>query len=135
MGWTLTSISGDDSQTGSTATVNLLPGETRTVTFTNTELGKITVVKEVVTTTPDGTQFSFTTDYGDFSLTSPDGNPDSNESGYLTPNAEYDITEGANEGWTLTSISGDDSQTGSTATVNLLPGENREVTFINTELG
>ena len=144
-GWDLTSLVVSDPDAGSsvdlatrTATIDLDPGESITVTFTNTKRGSITVVKDAV---PDDAQdFSFTGGLGAFSLDD-DGDP-------TLPNSQlfanqvpgtYVITETALVGWTLTNLVINDPDGGSslnlatrTATIDLDPGETINVRFTNT---
>jgi len=143
-GWSLSNVefvtsdgSDTSSWTGSTATIDLDPGETITVRFHNTQLGQIIVEKQ---TLPDGSPqaFNFTPSYGSgFSLT--DGQ--TNNSGLLTPGS-YTVNELVPTGWSLSNVefvtsdgSDTSSWTGSTATIDLDPGETITVRFHNTQLG
>jgi ribosomal protein L2 len=143
-GWSLSNVefvtsdgSDTSSWTGSTATIDLDPGETITVRFHNTQLGQIIVEKQ---TLPDGSPqaFNFTPSYGSgFSLT--DGQ--TSNSGYLTPGS-YTVSELVPTGWSLSNVqfvtsdgSDTSSWTGSTATIDLDPGETITVRFHNTQLG
>jgi uncharacterized repeat protein (TIGR01451 family) len=118
-----------------TATVNLEPGESVTCTFTNTQAGKIVVVKQ---TNPDldQTDFTFDTSYGaDFVLK--DGQQ--NDSGNLAAST-YTVAELVPAGWALTGLScvdpsGGTTTSGATATVALAAGETVTCTFTNTKAG
>jgi Ca2+-binding RTX toxin-like protein len=143
-GWSLSNVqfvtsdgSDTSSWTGSTATIDLDPGETITVRFHNTQLGQIIVEKQ---TLPDGSPqaFNFTPSYGSgFSLS--DGQ--TSNSGYLA-SGSYTVSELVPAGWSLADIefvtsdgSDTSSWTGSTATIDLDPGETITVRFHNTQLG
>ena len=164
-GWTLTNIvcSGAESSSvligndadfdpGDTAvSVTLVDGENVTCTFTNTQLGGITIAKDTV---PDNAQnFDFITSGAgvqNFSLDDDaDGTlPNTQPFTGLLPGARS-ITEIPVPGWTLTNIVctgatastvtiGNDSDfdEGDTSVViDLAPGENVRCEFINTELG
>jgi hypothetical protein len=110
--------------------IDLANGEQIDCTFTNTQLGSITVEKQ--TSPADSAQlFSFT------------GNASGSiaDNGTITVNnllpGVYTSTEGATAGWDLTDIScNDDNSTGdlpnATANFNVGPGENVICTFTNT---
>src|SRR5262249_40417794 len=129
-GWDLGSVavSGDDnaSVNGSTATLDVDPGEAITVTFTDAKRGHIIVNKVAV-----GGNDTFSSDasggpdpaYADFTL-----------SGGQTPNDQelkpglYSLSELALGGWDLTGVSisdpsGGSSRAGNTVTLDLAPGE------------
>lgn len=126
-GWVLTGINGV-TPSSETANVALQPGQTVTVTFTNTEQGRIVVAKQIVTTTSDNPAFAFTSSYGSpFSLQG----GGSNTSGYLNP-GDYSVTEAAVKGWTLSGITGA-VRDGMTSNIHLLPGQEVSVTFTNTQ--
>ncbi len=147
-GWDLTSLVINDPDGGSsvdlaagTATIDLDPGETITVTFTNTQRGSITVVKDAVPNDPQ--DFSYSGTLGAFSLDddSDPTLPASQLFGSLTPGT-YVLTEAAAAGWDLTSLVIVDPDGGSsvdlatgTATIDLDPGETVTVTFTNTKRG
>ena len=126
-GWTLADINGAASIEGSKATVNLGPGETARVNFTNIKLGSIVIGK---VTEPKGSDevFEFAASYADQKILLKDG--ETNASGHLVPGT-YTIEEIIPEGWTLADINGAASIEGSKATVNLGPGETARVNFIN----
>jgi len=96
-GWDLTSITVDDpdhgsdpTQSGDTAIIDLDAGETVTVTFTNTQRGNITVVKEVIGAAPvSDWGFNGTGDLGAFTLPAGGGQQSFNN---LLPGS-YTITE------------------------------------------
>ncbi len=138
-GWDLTGIiiedpTGGSTYDGSTVTIDLAEGETVTITFINTQRGRIIVIKETVG--GDGS-FEFDPSWSEtnFSLS----NGQTNESDWLPPYITYDVTEQTPPaGWNLTSITitGDDDYTSGnvgtgTATVDLDPGETITITFTN----
>jgi len=139
-GWDLTNINIVDPDGGSSfdlgtkqATIDLDPGESVTVKFTNTKKGSITIKKQ---TLPDGgTGFSFTDNVkapNSFSL-----NDDQTETLSNVLPGTYTITESSlPTDWDLTSIVCDDANsTGdvptATATIKLEPGETVTCTFTN----
>jgi plastocyanin len=131
-GWDLTSsvCTGD----GNTpAAITLLPGETVTCVFNNTQRGNIVVVKH---TDPDGSteDFGFVTNYGDVFVLS-DG--EQNDSGPLLPSSvagTYTVVEDDEAGWDLTSAvcTGVDN---TPASITLMPGETVTCVFTNTQRG
>jgi hypothetical protein len=151
-GWSLTDLVISEPEATSNSSIDLLnrvativvdPGEDVTVTFTNTKLGKITIIKD---TQPDNGQdfsFSFAPPVGDsdsFALDD-DQNPTlSNTKVYsnLAPGV-YTITELPTAGWTLDSITIVNDATNNstpnlgarTATINVGAGEEITVTFLN----
>jgi len=142
----LTVITCDDgNSTGNvgtrTATFSLEAGETVKCTFTNTQRGSITIIKDAV---PDDPQdFDFTGDLGDFSLD--DALPDDTDGITDTitfanlVSATYNVTETVPFGWDITTIvcyDGSPTQvpTG-TASIDLAPGETVTCTFTNTKRG
>jgi hypothetical protein len=125
-GWDLTGSSCDDGS--SAGSIGLDPGETVTCTFTNTQRGKIIVVKQ---TDPDGStqSFEFDPSYGaNFFLK--DG--ESNDSGYLQPGT-YSVSENAVAGWDLTSATCSDGS--DPASIGLGAGEVVTCTFTNVQRG
>jgi plastocyanin len=148
-GWQLTDITcagggPNTTDTGRTATIGLDPGENVTCTFTNTQEGTITVVKDAVNDAPQ--DFSFTTTGG---LTPPTFSLDDDADGTLSDTqvfgdllpGEFTVSEAADPpGWQLTDITcagggSDTTETARTATIGLDPGENVTCTFTNTEEG
>lgn len=134
-GWDLTSTSCDD---GSPPTaIDLSAGETVTCTFENTQRGSVTIVKDTV---PDDPQsFLFTGDLGAFSLVD-NGGANSTTFTSLVPGA-YDVTESDPSPAVLSDISCDDGASatpstaaGTTATINLDPGEGVTCSFTNSLL-
>jgi hypothetical protein len=153
---------GDSSDAGATATIELDPGETVTCTFTNTERGKIVIKK--VTDPAGGTGFDFTDDIANpNSFTLDDGQ---SETFLDVLPGTYAVTETVPSGWDLTDLvcvdptgdssdagatattsgwdltdlvcvdpTGDSSDAGATATIELDPGETVTCTYTNTELG
>jgi LPXTG-site transpeptidase (sortase) family protein len=152
-GWILTGLVCLDPDSGSsvdlgtrTATIDLDAAETVTCTFTNTQLGTITVVKDAV---PDDAQdFAYTGngpsgyDFGGgFSLDDDaDGAlPNSQSFTDLAPGS-YTLTEGAASGWSLTGLACVDPDGGSsentatlTAAIDLDAGETVTCTFTNSQ--
>ncbi len=150
VGWDLTNLQFvGDTDNGSlvnlatrTITVDVDPGENITVTFTNTQRGGITVIKNAI---PDGPQdFSFSGTLPVFSLDDDNDPTLSNTALFsnLTPGS-YTITEAQVVGWDLTNLQFvGDTDNGSlvnlatrTITVDVDPGENITVTFTNTQRG
>ena len=138
-GWDLTALAcaGGASTTTNldtrTATINLAAGETVTCTFTNTKRGSITLIKQTI---PDGDpqQFTFT---GELAGTIGDGQAIGPKS--VAPGS-YTATEAAQDGWDLTQISCDDTNSSGnlatrTATFNVAAGEDVTCTFTNTKRG
>jgi hypothetical protein len=151
-GWILTNISIQDPSGnswstvyGKNATLLVGVGEWINVTFVNTKLGRITVIKN---TEPDNDQdFSYATTGGlspsSFTLDDDGDNTNtySNNITYydLTP-GEYNITETVPADWNLIDISIDDhtldstySLTDNKSSLNVGPGEWVNVTFTNIE--
>jgi len=137
--WDLTNIiivdpSGGSSSSGYTANIDLATNETVTVIFTNKGHGNITVVKNAI---PDDPQdFSFSGDLGAFTLDDDADPPYSNTKIFSNLDAgSYDVTETVPTGWDLTSVTftgdtdGGSSSSISTATIDLDPGEEINVTF------
>ncbi|MDM7999862.1 MAG: hypothetical protein QUS33_07665, partial [Dehalococcoidia bacterium] len=126
-GWDLTSVTKNGSAFTDATNFTLGAGETITLVYTNTQRGKIIVEKQ---TDPDGVADSFEFDPSwsgsNFFLT--DGQQ--NDSGWLVPGT-YTVSELVPTGWNLSSITGADSTSDSTATVILSPGETVTVVFNN----
>jgi plastocyanin len=151
-GWKLTELAfSEDKLTNSTsdipngvATIVVDPGETVTVTFTNTKLSSITVVKDAIP--DDAADFSFTTAItGHMSFVLDDDSDPTNLNthaiGELLPDT-YLITEAALSGWDLTALVINDPDNGSSidlaagvATVDVDAGEDITVTYTNTKRG
>jgi Prealbumin-like fold domain len=146
-GWKFTNLTCVESKTlnssnaGTTSTIVLDPGENVTCTYTNTELGSITVVKQA---DPHGSTFF------NFSGAAPFGNFSTADTGFgnnstIFPNLDagtYTVYELIPYGWDLIGISSDDSDTtGSVdkatgrSTIELDPGEDVTVTYSNRERG
>ncbi|MDY6835583.1 MAG: hypothetical protein SVY53_12365 [Chloroflexota bacterium] len=139
-GWSLTSITCDDSNSSgdlntSTVTFQLEAGETVKATFTNTkelpQTGTIIIEKQ---TNPDGAPDSFTYS-GDVAGVIKDG--EQIVVSGLQPGT-YTSTELVPAGWSLTSITCDDSNSSgdlntSTVTFQLEAGETVKATFVNTK--
>jgi hypothetical protein len=152
-GWALTNAT----CTGGTSTANPITGitvgvgETKVCTFTNTQSGGITIVKDA--TPEDGTDFSFTatgTGVSNFVLDDDADNTRSNTQAFtaLGPGSRT-ISENAVAGWTVTNITctgatsstvtmgaDNDFDAGETAvSITLAAGENVSCTFENTKNG
>lgn len=122
-----------------TATIDLDPGETITCTFTNQEPGTITIIKD---TAPDAAlDFEFSTTGGltpaTFSLDDDaDATLPNTRTFNTVPVGSYTVSETAVAGYTTTlsctDPSGGTSTSGSTATIDLGPGETVTCTFTNT---
>ncbi|MDM8000043.1 MAG: hypothetical protein QUS33_08600, partial [Dehalococcoidia bacterium] len=95
-GWTLTDISGEDSSSGSTATVFLAFGESRTITFTDTQKSKIIVDK---VTDPSGSSqlFEFNPSWSESNFYLDDDDTPY-DSGWLVPGT-YSVDELGVTGW------------------------------------
>src|SRR5581483_3148533 len=136
-GWSLTAISCDDPGSSgdvstATASYTVSAGQTVTCTFTDTKAATI-VVKKLTVPSGDPTQFSFS---GDVSGSIGDGGTLSAQVG---PGA-YTSSESVPLGWTLTSISCDDSGSSgdlgsATATFDVTAGETVTCTFTDTKNG
>ena len=130
--------------TGATATIGLDAGESVTCTYTNTQQGSITIVKDTV---PDGPQ--------DFTF-NPSANLNSDANFLLDDDADgtllntvtfsglspgsYTVEELAAAGFDLTDITcvgggANTTDTGATATIGLDAGESVTCTYTNTQEG
>jgi len=137
--WIFTNLStsdptGDTTVLGTAATVDLAPGETVRLTYTNTKKGSITVVKEAVPQTPES--FGFTGDLGGFSLVDNGGVNYLNFTGIVP--GTYHVSESMPlpldyflNDITFAGDNGNSSAAGATATIVVDPGENIIVTFYN----
>jgi len=119
-GWTLTSQTCDNGD--APASINLAAGETVTCTFVNTIDGSITIIKQAL---PDdtGTEFPFTGDLGNFSLSSGEFNT------VILPPGVYSVGEQLPLGWSLESASCDDGSP--VDAIDLTAGEDITCTFTN----
>ncbi|MGH2697472.1 MAG: prealbumin-like fold domain-containing protein [Actinomycetota bacterium] len=148
-GWRLTNLACTDPDGGTTwsvatrtATIDLDPGEDVTCTFTNTEEGTITIIKDALPNSPQDFGFSTTGGLTPATFTLDDDGAGSNQRTFsdLLPGT-YSVSENADPaGWQLTDITcvgggGNTSDTGRTATIGLDPGEDVVCTFENTEEG
>lgn len=122
-GWALTGESCDNGDDPSSITLD--PGDSVTCTFTNTQDGEITVVKQ---TDPDGSPqlFDFSGSLGNFQLS--DGQ--SKSQGFQP--GTYSVSESVPAGWELTSATCDDGSDPSS--IGLSAGETVTCTFNNREL-
>ena len=127
-----TDPTGDTTVVGGTATIKLGAGEDVTCTYTDTKLGAIQVSKHTVG--GDGT-FSFSGPQNfQITTTSGAGGP------FALPNlapGTYTISEAVPADWQLSGIvctdpTNDSTTSGSTATINLAPGEIVACTFTDT---
>src|SRR4029079_2588213 len=129
-----------------TATIGLDAGESITCTFTNTQRGSITIVKDTVPN--GGTDFSFTDDIGNGCVVGPlDDDSDATLSNQVVCNnvtpGDYTVTEtDPTPGFDLTALtcSGGGADTSGdvptrTATIGLDAGESITCTFTNTQRG
>ena len=143
-GWDLAGITCDDPDGGTvidvaagTAQIDLDGGEQITCTFLNTSRGSVTIIKDTVPADAGGQQFDFTGDLGAFALTG----GQSNLADDLEPGA-YAVTEVLPQGWSLTGITCDDPDGGTTVdldagtvSIDLDAGEQVVCTFLNTAQG
>ncbi|HEU4527698.1 MAG TPA: hypothetical protein VFT80_07210, partial [Actinomycetota bacterium] len=150
-GWALTDLdcTGDDdfSEAGSTATLDVEPGETIVCTFTNTKDATLTVIKDAIPDDPQDFSFTNTGFAPATDLLDDDGdetNTLKSSVTYTFSGSDFDagaetVTEDGETGWALTDLdcTGDDdfSEAGSTATLDVEPGETIVCTFENTKLG
>ena len=136
-GWTrsdtvCTDPTGDTTVAGATATIQLAAGEDVTCTYTDTALGAIQISKRTVG--GDGT-FTFTGPQNfQITTTSGAGGPFAFQN--LAPGI-YTITESVPADWALSGIactdpSNDSTTSGSTATLNVAPGEVVACTYTDT---
>jgi uncharacterized repeat protein (TIGR01451 family) len=117
---------------GTVGAIKVLPGQTTTCTFTNTEAATITVAKE---TLPDGddTGFTFVTDFavvGGDSKTITDGQDF--ESVGLAP-GKYNIAETVPAGWKLTGIECVGGTIDGNGDVTVAAGDDVTCTYTNTK--
>ncbi|MDY6876711.1 MAG: GEVED domain-containing protein [Chloroflexota bacterium] len=133
-GWDLDSVvctGGDSDPISNGVQVHLDPDEAIICTFTNIQLGAISIVKE---TEPDGgTGFDFTGDLGSFGLDDGSTQVFSN----LLPD-NYDVTEIVPDGWDLDGVvctGGDSDPLSNGVTIHLDPGETIICTFTNVQRG
>jgi uncharacterized repeat protein (TIGR01451 family) len=135
-GWDLTSVVCSDGSPVNA--IDLSPGETAIVTYTNTKRGSI-IVDEVTSPSGDPQKFDFTPNYGPaFNLSD---TSDPNNSGLVVPGS-YSITQTALAGWDLTDISVTGiastpviDKVAGTITFDLAAGETAVVTYTNTKRG
>ena len=146
-GWDLTDLvcvdpTGDSSDAGATATIELDPGETVTCTYTNTELGSITIIKDA--DPADGTDFQFgfgaaggpAADFWLDDAVPADIDPfgDTELFANLLP-GQYGVSETVPPNWSLTGIDCVGSRSITTtlvgAVIDLAAGENITCTFAN----
>jgi uncharacterized repeat protein (TIGR01451 family) len=128
---------------GSTLSFTVQPGDDITCTFVNEKDAHVTVVKEARPQTGGSFAFSTIGLADDFALAG-DGSPSSRKTFTVTSGdfGEKSITEAATPGWDLTGLvcaSGDtpveDAVDGSTATLDVRPGDDYICTFTNTQRG
>ena len=148
-GWDLTSATCDQGETP--ASLDVGPGETVTCSFTNTKLGKITIVKDADPNDCKDFSFAGTNGLGNFVLdddtglteciVDPTNQPQSKMFENLAVNTSYTVTETVPNFWTLTSpvtCTGVDSsqitQVANGISINLLPGNEATCTFVNEKI-
>ena len=120
-GWDLTSaVCSDGSPVNA---IDLGPGETVTVTFTNTKRGRI-IVDKVTSPTADPQEFEFQTNYGNSFNLSDASTP--NDSGLLSPGT-YSVTEIPVPCWDAQITSDDGSDP---SAIRLSPGETDTLKFL-----
>jgi hypothetical protein len=132
-GFSLTSIVGaTSSDLGTrTATITLATGGTATVTFTNTQMGKIIVDK---VTDPTSSQlFEFNPSWSETNFFLADATTPY-DSGWLVP-GNYTVTETVPEGWTLTGITKEAVAFTNGGTIALGAGETVHIVFTDTQKG
>ncbi len=112
-------------------------GETLECTFTNTKLGKITIIKDSIPNS--GQNFTFTRNFGEDFQLDDDSNaalPNTITFDNLLPDVTYTVTEQTLSGWDLTAINCTQGGRGNintqTATIDLEPGAEVTCTFENT---
>jgi hypothetical protein len=139
-GWTFTGVDcvGDEPNTGTGATVNvnIQAGENVTCTYHNVKDAKLTINKVTAPADSGAATFPFTTSFG-----APAFSLDTHTAGHQTTSFTFhagsfgskSVTEGTTVGWNLTDVTCDKTNTGtgSTATVNLVAGDNVTCTFTN----
>jgi uncharacterized repeat protein (TIGR01451 family) len=149
-GWNLSALACVDPDSGTVvnlgsrvATIDLDAGETVTCTYTNTQQGSITIVKDAVPN--DAQNFAFTTTGTGLSGFSLDDDADATLSNTrtftgLVPGS-YSVTETLLAGWSLTGLTCVDPDNGSTvnvgtrvASIDLDAAENVTCTYTNTQL-
>ena len=123
-GWDLTSATCDDNSP--VTAIDVAPGETVTCTFTNTKRGKIIVDK---VTDPGGSSqsFTFTPSWSNSTFNLKDGDTPE-DSGSLVPGT-YNVSEGSESGWDLTSATCNDNSP--VTAIDVAPGETVTCTFNN----
>ena len=136
-GWSNTSlVCSEGTVDGSTATLQVDPGDEITCTYVNKQDATVTVIKDAQ---PDAAQdFDFTTtgsQLSDFSLDD-DADPTLPSSRTFTFSAggfgSKSITESAVAGWSNTSVvCSEGTVNGSTATLQLNPGDDVTCTYVN----
>jgi hypothetical protein len=137
----------DDNSTGSvanrTATFNLEAGETIKCTFTNTQRGSITIIKDAQPNDPKDFAFTTTgTGLSGFSLDDDDDNtlPRTTTFTDIKPGS-YSVTESAVTSWELTGLTCEGTngstgvKSGTTANIDLKAGGSVTCTFTNVKAG
>jgi uncharacterized protein (TIGR03437 family) len=124
-GWTQTSATCTH---GTPSAIGVLSGVTTICTFTNTQQGGITVVKD--TASGNGT-FGFTSNFGVSSLTT-SGYQGQQTIPFLNPGSGYNIAETAQPGWIQT---GATCTNGTPAAITVAPGATTVCTFTNAQTG
>jgi hypothetical protein len=116
-----------------TATISVGPGEETTCTFTNSKDATITID---LNTQPDDPQnFEFTGDLGTFVRDNDPGSPLGHSQTFAKPPGTYAVTQTAQAGWSLTSLScspAEPTNLGTrTATITVAAGDQTTCTFID----
>lgn len=137
-GWDLTNIDCGRgvsfTKTGSEIQLTIAAGADITCTYTNTERGSITIVKDAQPDSPQA--FDFTGNLGQFSLTDDGTNDGLNSQDFtgLVPDT-YSVTEPSVKGWSLDTVICNTTQDVNTNTrevnIHLQPGQNVICTFTN----
>ena len=144
LGWFFDSVGGSGvTALNKTGSVTVAAGDTRTITFANTQGAQIVVSK--IANGPAGptTPFGFTAGSGEgastvtpalFSLNGGGSlTLDSEQVGYLRPGS-YTVAELAAAGWIFDGVVGADLVNGQQATVNLAAGEIVNMVFTNSQI-
>ena len=153
LAWYLDSIEGGTVDLAKRkTTLTTVAGQTVTATFTNSQKGRIVVIKEVEGTTADAT-FGFAADWttgtplidgGEFSITTAaagDGTIRGEQTFTEVDPGEYSLSEIAPDGFDLTNVVCSDPDQGTVvgddlaATIDLDAGETVTCTFTNTQRG
>jgi uncharacterized repeat protein (TIGR01451 family) len=141
-GWTMTDLTcSKGTVNGSTASFTLVAGDAVQCTYTNKKDATLKVVKVTDPANSGASSFSFTSQSAGMSSFTLDTNAADNtnpaDKTFTFSGTNYgskSVTEAATAGWTLTDVSctgATNSGSGSTATVDVNPGDNVVCTFTN----